>query len=228
MSIIKRISSTLSARIEQVVSEMENHDAIVQVTVNDMQKKIVDAKVVLRQVKQEANKLDEQIIQMQQETKSWQQRAISCAAKDREKALLCVRRSQHCESNRTSLLHRQQQYHNMSEKLQVDIDNSAQKLATLKQQLLMLRARQSTSEALNAGSIVHCTNTLDIQSNIDRWESEITRSELHAQLASANASGLIPNGDDIADEFNESEQRIALETALDALLAQESNNENHQ
>lgn len=45
MSLFKRLSATLVSRIDQVVGEIENHDAVIQVALNDMRKKIAEARV---------------------------------------------------------------------------------------------------------------------------------------------------------------------------------------
>ena len=47
MSIFKRLSATLVTSIDRVVGEIENHDAVIQASINDIRKKVAEAKVRL-------------------------------------------------------------------------------------------------------------------------------------------------------------------------------------
>ncbi len=143
MSLFKRLSTTLFARIDQVVGEIENHDAVIQATLNEMRKKIAEAKVCLSQVHREKERLEQQGEELQENARRWQQRAIECAGADEEKALECVSRSRFCEQKNIRLRQAINQYVQTTEKLGQDVESSEQRLTEMKQKLTLMRARQS-------------------------------------------------------------------------------------
>jgi len=178
MSIFKRLSATLVSRIDQVVGEIENHDAVIQATLNDMRKRIAEAKVRLGQVHREKEHLQQQGQELQENARRWQQRAIECSASDETKALKCVSRSRFCEQKEARLQQAIDQYRQTADKLGRDIDSSEQRLAEMKQKLTLMRARQSTSSAVNATSETNNNMGNPLDETFDRWEINISQTEM--------------------------------------------------
>lgn len=213
MSIFKRLSATLVSRIDQVVGEIENHDAVIQATLNDMRKKVAEAKVRLSQVHREKEHLQQQGQELLENVRRWQQRAIECAETDEAKALECVSRSRFCEQKEAKLRQAINQYRLTADKLEQDIESSEQRLAEMKQKLTLMRARQSTSSAVSATSETnhHVENRLD--ETFDRWEINISQAEMIADL---------PESTDLLErDFINQEQEENLRQELDILLARE-------
>lgn len=209
MSIIKRISATLVSRIDHVIGEIENHDAVIQATLNEMRKKVAGAKVRLSEVRREETRLKHQIQEQQQNTQRWRQRAVECANSDESKALECVSRSRHCQQQVARLQQSLNQYEETALKLARDIDTSEQRLIEMKQKLMLMRARHSSNSALNATSANNDTQLLD--ETFDRWEINIT----HAEMALDSHETIDP----IEREFITQEEQQALRSELAKLLA---------
>ena len=213
MSIFKRLSATLVSRIDQVVGEIENHDAVVQASLDDMRRKVAEAKVRLGQVHREETRLQEQIREQQENAERWRKRAIDSAKQDEAKALECVSRRRHCQMQAEKLQQSLGQYQQTSEKLSADIVATEQRLAEIKQKLTLMRARQSTSSALKASSEAHSDAAQLLDNTFDRWEINISQAEM---MLDDN-----PAVDPVEREFVMREQQDELREELDALLNKE-------
>jgi phage shock protein A len=213
MSIFKRLSATLVSRIDQVVGEIENHDAIVQATLTDMRKKVAEAKVRLQQVQREKSRLEQQIAEQQANSQRWRQRAVDNAKQDENKALECISRARHCEQNASRLQQAKAHYHQAADKLSHDINIAEQRLAEVKQKATLMRARQSSNNALLSTSDSMPDTTQLLDDTFDRWEINITQTEMAIDIGEPV--------DGIEHEFLQAEQQQELREELAALLAEE-------
>lgn len=213
MSIFKRLSTTLFSRIDEVVSEIENHDAVVQVTLADMRKKVAEAKVRLNRVHLEQNRLKKEVTEQEEKSRQWRNRAVECAKNDEAKALECVSRSRHCDQQVERLGQVLNQYQQTAVKLAGDIDLTEQRLAEIKQKLTLMRARQSTSSALNATNETNTEATQLLEDTFDRWEINISQAEMTIESQ--------PFIDPIEHEFVVREQEQDLRNELEILIARE-------
>lgn len=213
MSLFKRLSATLFSRIDQVVGEIENHDAVVQATLSDMRKKLAEAKVRLQHVHREQKRLQQQINEQQENAQRWRKRAVDSAKQDETKALECVSRHHHCQQNIERLTHALAQYQQTADKLASDIRNAEQRLSDVKQKLTLMRARQSTSSALQATSDTNQDTTQLLDDTFDRWEINISQAEMAVDVHDPV--------DLMEQEFINSEQEEELRHELATLLAEE-------
>lgn len=213
MSLFKRLSATLFSRIDQVVGEIEDHDAVVQATLTDMRKKVAEAKIRLKQVHREEDRLQQLINQQTDNAERWRQRAVQSAKMDEGKALECVSRHRQCQRNVERLNQSLAQYQQTAEKLANDIQLTEQRLQEVKQKLTLMRARQSTTSALHATGDTNQEATQLLEDTFDRWEINISQAELaiddHEYI------------DVIEREFVQSEQEAELREDLATLLAEE-------
>jgi len=213
MSIFKRLSATLVSRIDQVVGEIENHDAVIQATLDDMRKKVAEAKVRLGQVYREKEHLEQQSRELQENARRWQQRAIECSATDEAKALACVSRSRLCEQKEARLRQAVNQYMQTADKLERDIDSSEQRLAEMKQKLTLMRARQSTSSAVSATSEMNNNMENRLDETFERWEINVSQAEMVVDPHESM--------DFLERDFINREKEENLRQELDMLLARE-------
>lgn len=213
MSIFKRLSATLVSRIDQVVGEIENHDAVVQASVDEMRRKVAESKVRLGQLHREQERLEKQIREQQDKAQRWRQRAVETAKTDETKALECVSRSRHCRGQAEQLQQALLQYQRTAEKLAADIQTAEHRLTEVKQKLTLMRARQSTNAARHATRQYNEDAAELLDDTFDRWEINITAAELGA--------GSEPVVDPIEREFVQREHEDELRRELDTLLAGE-------
>jgi len=217
MSIFKRLSATLVSQIDQVVGEIENHDAVVKATLQDMSRQIAEAKIRLSQVYSEQEKIQQQIKQQQENIERWKQRAIETAKQDQSKALECINKRRQCQLQAEKLQQTLNHYNHSSEKLANDIQTSEQRMAELKHKHTLMRARQSTSQALKSSNEVNSTDQQLMEETFTRWETNIVQDELINQEQ--------PLMEPIEKEFLLQEQHHELQQELQNLLNEEKENE---
>ncbi len=213
MSIFKRLSTTLVSHVDQVVGEIENHDAVIQATLDEMRKKIAQAKVNLAQVQREETKLKQQIETQENDQQRWRERAVISAKTDEAKALICLQRSQQCDKEIVRLKHSLDTYQQTSQQLAQDITQSETQLAEMNQKQTLMRARQSSSAALNTTNQAMHEDNRQLEKSFDRWEVKVCQAEMRNDNA--------PIIDPIEQEFATREQQDELRQQLADLLAEE-------
>ena len=213
MSILKRLSATFFSRVDQVVGEIENHDAVIQASLNEMSRKIANAKVELRQADREKTRLKDQLEEQQSNVQRWRDRATECAKSDEDKALECLRRSHHCQTHAERLEKTLAEYEQTTETMADNIKAGEQHLAEMKRKLTLMRARQATGKV---NSVIHASDdNLEkvLDDTFDRWEINIS----HAEISFNHVDELDP----IEREFISKEQKNDLRDELAELLAKE-------
>jgi phage shock protein A len=221
MSIFKRISATVSANIENLIGEIENHEAVVDATIEEMQKKLAKAKVHLGQVNREQNKLQQSIHESQEKVLQWRQRAVDVARSgDEDKALMCVSRAKQSQQLVSQYEEALKQYQTVGKRLADDIKATEQKIQSVKQKKNLMRARESTSDALNSSRVKTVRdNEKQLEDTFERWEINVVSSEL------SNQDEVLDIADTLEDEFEQKEYEKGLKDELDALLNKAENKE---
>jgi phage shock protein A len=213
MSIFKRLSATVVSSIDRVVGEIENNDAVIQATLTELRRKVAAAKVRLAHVhRQEAN-LNRQIQKRHEDEQLWGDRAVEAARTDEAKALECVRRRQQCRRQAQKLEQGQQYYQLTAEKLARGVEEGEERLAEMGQKHTLMRARQSTAEALYAANQAGDDSLHQMEDSFDRWEVKILQEEM-----AVNSDDML---DPLGREFSNSENEQALRDELAALMAEE-------
>lgn len=213
MSLFKRLSATLVSRLDQVVGEIENHDAVIQVALNDMRKKVAKARVRLTQLQRERERLQREANEQQQLAERWRLRARESAGSDEHKALECVRRARQCDQQSTRLAEAGIQYAQTADRLVRDIDTSEQRLHDLKQKHTLMRARQSSSAAVNMTSESENDVLRQLDDSFDRWEIKLSQLDMVVDHQDPV--------DSLEKDFISHEQEIELRHELATLLNRE-------
>jgi phage shock protein A len=212
MSIFKRISATFSSRVDQMVSQIENHDAVVEVAIKESRQATAKAKVRLARVQRDGELLRNKINQLQNDEMLWTNRAREIAHKNEDKALECVRRRKLCQKQLEQYTQALKKHEALEQRLAQDIHAAERKLAEMNQQRNLMRTRQSAAQALNSISGVDETVALDVAEAFERWEVKVTESELEV--------GTVDSMDLLEREFLEAEDKQTLQAELEQLLAE--------
>ncbi len=216
MSIFKRISATVASSIDHMVGEIENHEAVVEASLEEMQKKIATAKVRLSALNRDKLALGKKMHDVQAKAQTWKTRAVQTASEDQDKALQCLSRSKQCEQQVATMQNSLDEYETAALKLSSDIEQSEMKLSEMRQKHTILRARQSTSSALNAANRSSEDNTQKLlDSTFDRWEINIVESELTGETSNSSLDNF---ADSLEQDFLKQENRAELSMELEALL----------
>ncbi len=181
MSLIKRLSTTLFSRIDQVVGEIENHDALIKAAIAEQRKKIAAAKIQLSRIDSHEKRMRDQAEQLQQDEERWAQRAVKEAQQDEAKALQCMQRRQQARAQMEKSKHAEQEYQQTAEKMKLDIARCEDELKAMSQKHELLRARQSSADALSVVNQAGESSFEELESSFDRWEIKIAQNEMNVE-----------------------------------------------
>jgi phage shock protein A len=213
MSIFKRLSATVVSNLDRVVGEIENNDAVIQASLTELRRKIAAAKVRLSHVHRQEARLNRQIRKRREDEQRWGERAVETARTDEARALECVQRRQQCRMQAERLEEGLQQYQLTAGKLAHGVEEGEQRLAEMGQKHTLMRARQSTAEALHVANLAGDESLHQMEDSFDRWEVRI----LQEEMAVDSDEVLTP----LDREFSDSENEQALRDELAALIAKE-------
>lgn len=219
MSLFKRLSATLVSRLDQVVSGIEDHDAVVQAYVKDLARRVTEARLCLGRLQRERAQLGRQYQSRQRDARRWRERAVEVARRDEDKALQCLSRAHHCEEQAARLREALSRYEEAEARLGRDLAGVEARLHEAKQRRSLMRARQSTGEARRAahGDEVDAVAVLD--RTFERWEVRLGTDE--------RVLGDDPARDALEREFLDQEDRNALRSELAQLIHSKEKTHDH-
>ncbi len=215
MSLFKRLSITLFSGLDDMVTSIENHDALIEAAIAEQQQKIGTARHQLLRLSKQKQTAVEKISDLDIQQNQWQKRAMAAGQQDEMKALSCLQRRrailQQIESHSKS----RDQFTNAVNKLSTDIRISENDLAEVKQKRELLKAQQSSSEVLQHLDNRSLSSQKQMKKTFERWESNIAESHPYLIDLVDNESLV----DHLEQEFVEKEQKQSLKNELAVLLA---------
>jgi phage shock protein A len=214
MSLFKRLTASFTARVDHLVGQIENHDAVIGAAIADARHAAARAQVRLARLQAETQRLETRLGQLRDDEQTWARRAVDCGATDQEKALECLRRRRLCQQQISGVAAALQRHQRAVAQLGADVRFAEQRISELVQQRSLLRTREATAEALH--SVAELAPNLDnrLADTIERWEVRVSASEL---AAGSRETGCAE--DSLAQEFVTQEERASLEDELAQLLA---------
>ncbi|ROS00358.1 phage shock protein A (PspA) family protein [Sinobacterium caligoides] len=178
MSIVKRLSTTLISRIDNLVGDIENHEALIKAAIDEQKKKIAAAKIQLRKIKVSETHTVERLEAEAERTLKWQQRALKEAEHDESKALLCLQRRQKGLEQQAKLREMVAEYRVTRERVAQDVAQCEGALKSLMQKHELMRARQSSVDAMSAINETGGADFDHLQASFDRWEIRLAQGEM--------------------------------------------------
>ena len=214
MSLFKRTFTGIYAKIDQLVGEIENHDALIQATINEQKNKLASAKVQLKKMQTQESRVKEQLKKLRENEQRWSSRATQEAATDEQRALSCLQRRQTVRRQIAKLEQIQYEYQMSAVKIKNDIQQGDDDLAAMIQKHQILRTRQSTADALRMIGEDRQTNKVDVESSFDRWEIKIAQGEFSSDHYAEEI-------DELEQEYLTEENELQLRSELAELLKEE-------
>jgi phage shock protein A len=211
MKTIKRILSGFFASIDHLADQVENHEALANAALRDMEKAVLKAQVQLNSVKEDADKMSEQKMQFEQKVKAWHERAQKIANTDRQKALECLKRKKQAEQRLFEVSDCQKKHSELKAVLIKDLNRLQEQLVKLKQKRNILLTKESQVKALKSMSVDNSLVYEDIDQLFKRWELAVATPELNNSLDTAVE-------DTLEVEFESQEEIEALSKELDQII----------
>lgn len=209
MSILKRLSATMFSRVDQVVSEIENHDAIIESAVRDNQRALAKARVRFNRLKADGQRLAQRLADLQVSEAQWTRRAQDKAKQDEQTALRCLQKRRECRRQIANTEQALAEHRKVEDRLAKDLETMEERIKRIGQQRNLLRSRQSAAEAMRTFKAIEDCSYIDIDDTFDKWEVRVTEAEL--------ASDGFDITDDLEQEFIEAEELEALQHELSEL-----------
>lgn len=178
MKLLKRWSTGIVSRIDQMVSQIENQEALVDSAIREARQAAARAKVQLGRVRQDGVRLEARITEEGEAQDRWKERALRCPEEEERQALECLRRSHRAANLVGELKKRLQEHRAIERQLTLDVNAVEERLAALTEKRNLLRTRQSRAEALNAVQGTVAAVTEDIDDIFEGWETRIVESEI--------------------------------------------------
>ncbi len=214
MSVFKRLSATMSSRIDHMVSQIENHDAVIEAALKDARTAAAKAKVRLSRVGMDGARLRKKHAELLFAEKKWAERARSIAADDEDKALECLRRRRECQQQLGHVQLTLAKHAELEERLGRDIRAAEERVTEIAQQRNLMRTRQSAADALNTIASMDHSVSGDIADTFERWEIQVSEAEMCAGAE-------MDFGDTLERGFVDQEDREALRAELQELMSEE-------
>lgn len=212
MKRFKRIAASLTARVDEVVRGIENHDAVVAASLQDLRRTLARARVRHNRVRAQREHQGRRVDELHAESDTWRERARA-SADDEDTALQCLRRDRHCQARAEQLAATHARLLDAERRLEIQLERLGERYESLHARRHSMRGRQAAAEAARASASAEWGDDTDLEEILDRWDIEITETELDA--------GAQPDEDPLARGFDEAETLSSLRAELEELKQEE-------
>lgn len=207
MKSLKRMTSSIVASFDWMVSQVENHESLVNSAIKEVQESGAKARVQLKRVQQDGKNMRKRLSELRDADEKWRERAITIADIDEKRALECLRRRKRVQKEITDLEVQEREHAKLEKQLSEDLTLIDDRLIALRQQRNLLRTRQSRAEALTALKENDSHIISEIDDIFDRWETKVAEYEIQANCNSKSY-------DDFETEFVSTEEEAELKEML--------------
>lgn len=211
MSLIRRISTSITSTVDRAVSKVENHDAIINAALRDTQQAAARSRVRLERVRKDGHNLRTRRGNLEVAVTRWTERAKSIAATDEAKALECLKRKKDCEAQLQNLAFSIDKHDELESKIAEQVKKIEARIGEVSQQRNMMRSRQSVAEAMRTINDIEGVSYGEIEDTFDRWEINLGETEIMTGVGSTS--------DPLETTFVAEEETAELRAELSLLLS---------
>ena len=210
MSLIRRISTSITSSVDRAVSKVENHDAIINAALRDTQQAAARARVRLERVRKDGHNLKTRHANLEQAVLRWTERARKVADEDEAKALECLRRRKECATQLANLKESIFRHEELEARIAEQVKKIEARIGEVAQQRNVMRSRQSVADAMRTINNVEGISYSEIEDTFDRWEINLGETEI--------LMGATTSTDPLDSAFLAEEDTAELKAELEELL----------
>ena len=214
MNLITRISATLLSGVDKTVSQIENHDAVVDASLKESQRAAAQARIRLLRVKRDGESMLQKQNALLKKIEHWSERAKANHVDDRQLALQCIARRKQCINDEKEIQVALSQHAELEKQLVDTITAIEKRVTAMSRQRNQMRSRQSAAEAVQVMNKLEGNNTNGVEATFDRWDMSISETEINAGIPQEWCET-----DSLDAQFNAAEEQQALEDELNAFIA---------
>jgi len=211
MRYLKNLFISVNAKAEEVANRFENHEAVADTIIKEVEEGAAKVKVKLVQVQRNIIKRRNELEAMLGQEKVWVERTRKIEPVDEKRALECVKRirdlRKEIEDHRSELKETEVLEKQLADN-QKTIDK---KLNELRRKRESLAGRQSCTEALQTLQNENSGTLSDIENLFSRWETVITHGEIRCDQHKIET-------DDLDDSFRKEEENTGLLATLKEIV----------
>ena len=215
MKAIKRWTSSVMASFDWMISQIENHEAMVNSAIQEASQASVRARARLNRVKTDGQAMRARLVELRSQADLWRDRAVQTARKDTDRATECLKRKRKVEREIAEAEANEREHARIEKNLNEDLAAVEAKLAQLRQQRNLMRTRQSRADAVKALHGPESGALSEIDEIFERWEVQIGECEAYGE-SSGEAK------DELESEYSDEEESARLKVELESLLAGQS------
>ena len=214
MSIFSRLQATISASLDNAVSQVENHDAVVEAALKDARSAAARARVRLSRVQKEEANMHSKLAELENMQRKWTERAVRTAEADEIQALECVKRKNACEQQIIQTKEAIARHKQLQANVGSSVDRIEQRITELTQQRNLMRSRHSAADAMRVINKIEGDCAEGIDDTFERWEMLVAETEYMA----GSSTGV----DTLNETFAKDEDAESLKADLQDLLRKET------
>lgn len=208
---LKQWTTSLVSRVDWMVSQVENHEAVAKSAIRDVRRAAARARVQLTRVRADGEQLAQSLAEQREAERLWRERARESAADDEAKALECLRRARRAGRRLGELERRRAEHQRVEKQLAADVGVVEERLTHLQERHNVLRTRESRAHALATVRDASELGDGDVGDLFERWETQVLEREYEGGCSTSGES------DSLEDEFLEEEEESELRAELGRL-----------
>lgn len=209
MNVIRRISATFSSVIDRAVGSIENHDAVIAASVEQLKTRSGELKAKLRRMRADISRVEQKQAELDRSVQQWAKRALETDS-DEATAIECMQRRRLCAEQRERLNTSVHEMRRAEKQLMAALEQLSERQSRFEQQRRVMRSRQVAADASRSvETLIESDRLIDVEDTFERWDADISSYEM--DLDPLNEI------DALEQRFVGEEQRLELAAELAAL-----------
>lgn len=177
MKLIKRWISTLANGFDQVISQVENHEALIASAVREMKQAKAMAQTQFGRIQADGDKLKGRLAKLSELESTWTQRAVDIHRSDENQALQCLRRKREVAQDIKTLSSQIREHQDFEQQLVSDLKLIDRRIVELERKKNAFSARQYRAQTLQLAEGEECSVNTEINEIFSRWEAKLSACE---------------------------------------------------
>jgi phage shock protein A len=206
MNLMRRWAANISGSWEWVLSQIENHEAVVAAALREMSQAQTTAHTQLDRVRREGETMKKRQAELTNMEVLLTERAITVAGSDQQLALDCLRQKKQITAELAALDSEISSQAQLESQLSSDLQGIEQRITELTRKKDLYSARQYRTEAAYTAKPNDLSMVNELDEIFDRWESKLGAFDAHK-----------PQSRTADFEFDAAEQQL-LQAELEQLL----------
>lgn len=211
MNILSRVVASVTATVDKAVTQVENHEAVVEAALKETRAAAAKARVRHARVQKDGTVLRNKLAKVVEMETTWTERAKQVAGNNEQQALQCVQRRNQCVEQIAQTQQALKNHEQLERNITHSIQQIEQRVQELNQQRNMMRSRHSAADAMRIISQIENESGSHVDDALDRWDMVITETEY--------MTGHVMETDSLHDSFVAQENQADLKADLEKLLA---------